>query len=54
MVVAERSIQKNLKEDGKISLTVLSNTGDKIWQRFLNISNKLDGQINIIQEQITP
>ena len=55
LVVAEREAsRKNLKEDGKISLTVLSNTGDKIWQRFLNISNKLDGQINIIQEQITP
>jgi len=55
LVLAEREQSKrNKKEEEKIILTVFNNLGEKEWQKNISISNKLDGEIKIQQQQIAP
>jgi hypothetical protein len=55
LVLAEREQSRhNKKEEDKISLTVFNNLGEKQWQKFIAVSNKLDGEIKIVQQQISP
>jgi len=55
LVLAERVQSKKYKKEAeKVILTVFNNKGVKEWQKNIEIENKTDGSVNIMQQQIEP